>query len=133
VEFAKENEKPVWDWSFWLFMAPLLLVGGLLTLLSLISLMTREKWTLDRNLLIVTSQSPGRTKEQQYVDCSLTLARVGAKCQSKHGSDASWQWQLQLLDSSGQVLRVLHRHANDDGPRLLGVLLSHATGWPLSC
>jgi hypothetical protein len=132
VDFARANEQPVWDWTFWIFCAPLLLIGGLLCLLSLIILLGRVQWTLDRNLLIITSQSPGRTKERQYVDCRLALARVSVCSQSKQGSSVSWHWQLQLRDSGGQILHILHRHADDDGPRLLGALLAHATGWPLS-
>jgi hypothetical protein len=130
IGFAKEAEQPVMDPGVWTFVVPLLLVGAGLMFLAVTVLFSRELWTLDRNLLIVTS-GLRRKKEEQIINGRLVLARVGSCNHSKSGSGRSWHWQLQLQESNGKLVRVLYRHADDDAPRALGALIANATGWPL--
>ena len=94
-------------------------------------LLSRELWTLDDNLLIVTSGLLGWKSEQQYVDGRLVLARVGVHHKGEDGAYTTWEWQLQLKSPGEKPDRVLDRHVDDDSPRALGALLANATGWPL--
>jgi hypothetical protein len=113
------------------FIVPLVVVGTGLTLLGLVVLLSREQWTLDRNLLTITSRLFGWRSQQQFVDGQLVLTRLQTHRAGGDSNGAVWEWQLQLQDAGGQQLRVLHRHTHDESPRLLGRLIAKPTLWPL--
>jgi hypothetical protein len=87
----------------------------------------RERWTLDRNLLVIRSRLLGWKSEQQFVDGAFSLTRVSRTTEE----GTAWSWELQLQNQAGHKLKVLRSAPDDDVPRLLGAVLSHHTGWPL--
>jgi hypothetical protein len=131
VSFLSEGqpgEKPLFDVFFWLLILPFLMLGTGLCVLGVVTFFSRERWTLDHNLLQTRSRFLGWKKQHEYMNARLKLARV-THTSSKGGSYSVWQLQLENLN--GGPLKVLRTDHDDDVPRLLGTLFSLRTGWPL--
>jgi hypothetical protein len=127
VHDARAKEQPVFDLPFWLLMIPFLMFGVALCVLGIVAVFSRERWTVDRNLLLVRGRIFGWKSEHEYVNARWKLARV--RRSSKSGS--YHVWQLQLENASGRTVKVLHQSSDDDVPRLLGTLFSRRSGWSL--
>lgn len=128
VNDAQAQQQPIMQIPFWLLMTPMLMVGVGLCALGVAGLFGRERWTVDRNLLLVRSRIFGWSSEHEYVNACWKLAKVRRTDGDGHSYAV---WQLQLENQSGRTLKVLHTNRDDDNPRLLGTLLSQRTGWPL--
>ena len=127
INDAQAQQQPLMQIPFWLLMTPMLMAGVGLCALGVAGLFGRERWIVDRNLLLVRSRWFGWKSEHEYIDGQWTLARVRIASPNR----TTWTWQLQLQNQSGRTLKVFCLSRDDDLPRLLGTLLSHRTGWPL--
>ena len=127
VNDAQAQQQPLMQIPFWLIMTPMLMVGVGLCALGVASLVGRERWIVDRDVLLIRSRWFGWKSSHEYVDGQWTLSRVHLASPE----ETTWTWQLQLQNQSGHTLKVFCLVRNDDLPRLLGTVLSHRTGWPL--
>jgi hypothetical protein len=115
------------DLPFLFIPALMLMAGVALAALGVVIIFGRERWILERNLLVVRSRLFGWKSEQQFVDGTLDLAHVSRTTED----GTAWSWELQLQNQAGCKLKVLRSDPDDDVPRQLGAVLSHHTGWPL--
>jgi hypothetical protein len=123
----KPAQQPLIEFGFFLVIAVGLVLGLAVVAVGVVIIFSRERWVVERNLLVIRSRLSGWKSEQQYVDGTLSLARV-----SRATEDGTvWSWELRLQNQAGTVLKVLRSDSDDDVPRLLGAVLSHHTGWPL--
>ena len=127
VSDAQAQQQPLMQIPFWLVMTPMLMAGVGLCALGVASLVGRERWIVDRDVLLIRSRLFGWKFEHEYVDGQWTLSRV----RLASAEQTSWTWHLQLQNPSGRTLKVFCMARDDDLPRLLGTVLSQRTGWPL--
>jgi hypothetical protein len=133
INDAQAGQQPVFNVFFWLLMTLWLMFGVGLCALGIAVFFRRERWTVDRNLLLVRSRLFGRNPDHEFVNAHWRLAKVrrGSLSSSNRYSQSYTVWELQLESASGRQCKVLWGETDDDVPRLLGTLFSHRTGWPL--
>ena len=68
INDAQAKQQPIMQISFWLLMTPLLMVGVGLCVLGVVVFFSRERWTVDRNLLLVRSRIFGWKSAHEYVN-----------------------------------------------------------------
>jgi hypothetical protein len=131
INDAQQKQLLVFDLFFWLLMIPFLMIGVGLCVLGIAVFFRRERWTVDRNLLLVRSRLFGWNPEEEFVNARWRLAKVRHGSLSGRHSYRYTIWELQLESASGRPCKVLYGQSDDDVPRLLGTLFAHRTGWPL--
>jgi hypothetical protein len=134
INDAQAKQQPVLNVFFWLLMTLWLMFGVGLCALGIAVFFRRERWTVDRNLLLVRSRLFGWNPEHEFVNARWRLAKVRrGSLSSRHSYSSSYTvWELQLENASGRQCKVLYGESDDDVPRLLGTLFAHRTGWPLT-
>ena len=98
----------------------MIVAGILAAMLGVAATFGRERWILDRNLLIVRSRLFGWKSEQPYVDGTLKLTRVCREINGEDGKVTRWFWELHLQNLAGPRLKVLWTGEDDDVPRRTG-------------
>jgi hypothetical protein len=115
------------DLPFLLVPALMVTAGVALAALGVVIIFGRERWIVERNLLVVRSRLFGWKSEEQFVDGAFNLTRVSRTTED----GTAWSWELQLQHQAGCKPKILRSDPDDDVPRLVGAVLSHHTGWLL--
>ena len=114
----------------WLFVTPMLIAGVVVFLLGIVIIFGRERWIVDRNLLVFRSRLFGWKSEHQYVDGILNV-RVRLHADPQQRSEAVDLGTSSSETRPAECSRSYTSDRDDDVPRQLGAVLSRRTGWPL--